>query len=108
MWQRVSLVIEFATRRLSSCFLAPDFVYIAPNMGTCQLTPTMRIISRKTIRLFWEKSQHADAEQALKAWFCEASNADWATPAEIKLLLATRVLSATTVWFLIFVETNIG
>ena len=44
----------------------------------------MRIISRKTIRLFWEKSQYADAEQALNAWFREASNADWATPAEIK------------------------
>ena len=49
----------------------------------------MRIISRKTIRLFWEKSQHADAEQALKAWFREASNADWATPAEIKAAFGT-------------------
>lgn len=44
----------------------------------------MRIISRKTLRLFWEKPQYADAEQALKAWFREASNADWSTPAEIK------------------------
>ena len=44
----------------------------------------MRIISRKTLRQFWEKPQYADAEQALKAWFREASNADWASPAEIK------------------------
>lgn len=44
----------------------------------------MRIISRKTLRLFWEKPHYADAEQALKAWFREASNADWASPAEIK------------------------
>jgi mRNA interferase HigB len=44
----------------------------------------MRIISRKTLRLFWEKPQYADAEQALKAWFREALNADWATPAAIK------------------------
>src|SRR5437762_10811613 len=44
----------------------------------------MRIISRKTLRLFWEKSEYADAEQPLKAWFREASNADWASPAAIK------------------------
>ena len=44
----------------------------------------MRIISRKTLRMFWEKPQHADAEQALKTWFREASNADWTTPAQIK------------------------
>ena len=49
----------------------------------------MRIISRKTLRLFWEKSQYADAEQALKVWFREASNADWATPAEIKAAFRT-------------------
>lgn len=49
----------------------------------------MRIISRKTLRLFWEKSQYADAEQALKAWFREASNADWGAPAEIKAAFGT-------------------
>ena len=45
---------------------------------------TMRIISRKTLRLFWEKAEYADAEQPLKAWFREAANADWASPAAIK------------------------
>src|SRR5258707_5483124 len=44
----------------------------------------MRIISRKTLRLFWEKPEYADAEQPLKAWFSEASNADWTSPAAIK------------------------
>lgn len=53
------------------------------------MPPPMRIISRKTLRLFWEKSQYADAEQALKAWFREASNADWATPAEVKAAFHT-------------------
>ena len=48
----------------------------------------MRIISRKTLRLFWEKSQYAE-EQALKAWFREASNADWANPAAIKSAFRT-------------------
>jgi len=49
----------------------------------------MRIISRKTLRLFWEKPRYADAEQALKAWFREASHADWATPAEVKAAFGT-------------------
>ena len=49
----------------------------------------MRIISRKTLRLFWEKPHFADAEQALKAWFRAASNADWANPAEIKAAFYT-------------------
>jgi mRNA interferase HigB len=44
----------------------------------------MRIISRKTLRLFWKKPEYADDEQPLKAWFREASNADWASPAAIK------------------------
>lgn len=44
----------------------------------------MRIISRKTLREFWQKRGHADAEQPLKAWFHEASKADWASPAAVK------------------------
>ena len=44
----------------------------------------MRIISRRTLRVFWEKPQYADAEQSLKAWFREASNADWQNPSAIK------------------------
>lgn len=44
----------------------------------------MRIISRKTLRRFWEKRDYADAEQPLKAWFHEASQADWSSPAALK------------------------
>jgi mRNA interferase HigB len=44
----------------------------------------MRIISRKTLRLFWEQSSYADSEQPLRAWFREASRADWKSPAEVK------------------------
>jgi mRNA interferase HigB len=44
----------------------------------------MRIISRKTLRQFWERSEYADSEQPLRAWFREASRADWKTPAEVK------------------------
>ena len=42
----------------------------------------MRIISRGTLRDFW--ATHADAEQALRAWFHEASQANWPTPKAIK------------------------
>ena len=44
----------------------------------------MRIISRKTLRDFWEQPKYKDAEQPLKSWFKIASEADWATPADIK------------------------
>ena len=44
----------------------------------------MRIISRKSLRQFWEQSQYADSEQSLRAWFREASRADWENPSEIK------------------------
>lgn len=39
--------------------------------------------------MFWEKREQADAEQALKAWFREASNADWASPAAVKASFGT-------------------
>lgn len=41
-----------------------------------------RIISRKTIREFWER--FPDSEEALKAWYSEAKAANWQTPADIK------------------------
>ncbi len=42
----------------------------------------MRVISRKTLRDFWEK--HADAEQPLKAWFHETKAARWKSFTAIK------------------------
>ncbi len=42
----------------------------------------MRVISRRTLKQFWER--HADAEQPLRAWFRETKAADWTTPAEVK------------------------
>lgn len=42
----------------------------------------MRVISRKTLRDFWEK--HAAAEAALKAWFHETKRAEWQSFADIK------------------------
>jgi mRNA interferase HigB len=49
----------------------------------------MRIIARKTLRNFWENPIHRDAEQPLKAWFREASKADWADPSDVKAAYRT-------------------
>lgn len=42
----------------------------------------MRILSRSTLRDFWEI--HPDAEEALKTWYSEASQADWQAPLDVK------------------------
>lgn len=42
----------------------------------------MRIIALKTLRLFWER--HPDARQALQAWYRDAKQARWPTPADIR------------------------
>ena len=42
----------------------------------------MRVISVSTLRSFWK--QHPDAEQPLKAWYEEATNAAWTQPSDIK------------------------
>ena len=42
----------------------------------------MRVIAVSTLQDFWEL--HPDAEQPLKAWCQEATNASWTQPAEIK------------------------
>jgi mRNA interferase HigB len=44
----------------------------------------MRIITKRTLRKFWEKPGHRDAEQPLKVWYAEATGATWRTPADIK------------------------
>jgi mRNA interferase HigB len=42
----------------------------------------MRILSRSTLRNFWET--HPDAEEELKTWYFEASHADWQSPLDVK------------------------
>ncbi|MBI5925866.1 MAG: type II toxin-antitoxin system HigB family toxin [Aquabacterium sp.] len=44
----------------------------------------MRVIAVSTLKTFWENPDHQDAEQALKAWFAEASKANWQQPSDIK------------------------
>ncbi|MDQ3842390.1 MAG: type II toxin-antitoxin system HigB family toxin [Bacteroidota bacterium] len=42
----------------------------------------MRVIAKKILREFWEK--HSDCEQQLKAWYQEASKAEWKSTKIIK------------------------
>jgi mRNA interferase HigB len=42
----------------------------------------MRIISRKTLKDFWES--HPDCEEHLKAWYQITKDAEWATPQDVK------------------------
>jgi mRNA interferase HigB len=42
----------------------------------------MRVIAVSTLRAFW--ARHPSAEQPLKAWHEEATQANWAQPADIK------------------------
>ena len=42
----------------------------------------MRIISRKTLKDFWD--HHPDARQPLQAWFSDTRQAVWKTPMDIK------------------------
>jgi mRNA interferase HigB len=45
----------------------------------------MRIIAKRTLREFWESvPQHTDSEEPLKAWYREAKQAIWLTPADVK------------------------
>jgi mRNA interferase HigB len=55
-------------------------VVLENDLGTAYIV--MRIISKKTLREFWER--HADAEEPLLAWYREVVKEDWDTPAKVK------------------------
>ena len=42
----------------------------------------MRVISRKTLRKFWEK--HPQARQVLQAWYIDVKHANWNKPSDIR------------------------
>lgn len=67
---------------------------LLPQWAPAIMPSTMRILSRKTLRSFWEKREYADAEQPLKAWFKEASSADWPNPAALKAAFGSASIVA--------------
>lgn len=52
----------------------------------------MRVIARSTLRDFWEK--HSDTEDALRAWYQDANQAQWKTPEDIKSVYASASIIA--------------
>ena len=44
----------------------------------------MRIISKRTLREFWEQSGYSDSQGQLEAWHEAVLRADWSTPQELK------------------------
>ena len=46
----------------------------------------MRIISKRTLRTYWEKERRA--EQPLKAWHAIATKSEWSSPADVKAVYA--------------------
>jgi mRNA interferase HigB len=52
----------------------------------------MRIIARSTLREYWQK--YPDTEQPLKAWFDDASRANWQSPSDIKEVYANASIIA--------------
>jgi mRNA interferase HigB len=49
----------------------------------------VKIISRRTLREFWERPGCSAAKQPLLAWFKEVDAAEWASPADVKALYRT-------------------
>jgi mRNA interferase HigB len=47
----------------------------------------MRIISKKTLKDYWVKEPAT--KTALEAWYAEAKNAEWSSPAEVKASYGT-------------------
>ncbi len=46
----------------------------------------MRIIARKTLKEFWERSGCQSAKQPLLTWFKETRKSVWKSPADVKRL----------------------
>lgn len=64
---------------------------IVPNTGICynynRLVHYMRVIARKTLKVFWSK--YKDAEQPLKAWFELITSRPFDSPNQIKAIFGT-------------------
>ncbi len=44
----------------------------------------MRVISRKTLKAFYENPVYKDSKTSLEIWFRDAIKADWSSPNDIK------------------------
>lgn len=44
----------------------------------------MRVISKRTLKVFWEKENYEDAQAPLEAWHDVALKAEWKSPQDVK------------------------
>jgi len=44
----------------------------------------MRIISKKTLKDFYEQKEYSDSKTSLEAWYKETINSNWQNPNDIK------------------------
>lgn len=47
----------------------------------------MRVLSRKSLRQFWDR--HPDAREPLQAWYADVKPANWKRPSDIKTTYQT-------------------
>jgi mRNA interferase HigB len=60
----------------------------------------MRIISKKTLKDFYEQSMYSDSKNALEAWYKEVLKLNWNNPNEIKeMYRSASVVGDTKVVF---------
>ncbi len=44
----------------------------------------MRVISKRTLREFYEQAKYKDSKASIEAWYSEVTKASWQNPNEIK------------------------
>ncbi len=44
----------------------------------------MNVVARSRLEAFWRNPLFQDSEQALKAWYAEATRASWTSPQDVK------------------------
>jgi len=60
----------------------------------------MRIISKKTLKDFYEQSKYSDSKSALEAWYKEVLKLDWSNPNEIKKMYrSASIIGGTKIVF---------
>ena len=51
----------------------------------CKFCNSMRVIAKRVLILFWESNlNYQDARAPLEAWYQEAKQAKWSSPADVK------------------------
>ncbi len=65
-------------------------------MGTFGTILRMRIISKKTLKDFYEQPRYADSKNALEAWHKEVLKHDWNNPNEIKAMYRSASIVGDT------------